>query len=289
MVKMYKASNIFFIVGPSHPEKNNFPYVKKTEVLIWDDKNKRSINKIFIKKEILNLEIAFDNLFVVCESSIFVFNIKNFQLIDVIKTGPNRKGLIAVSYEQNNILVYPSDGEENGQLTIKNYDLKYYTYLKCHKKEIAFYTLSNDGLFLATASAEWEYIRIYEAKTGEYLDEIFREKENDNKIKCININMENDFISASCKQGFIHIWTLNESRKKLKKKITNNDIKNNKNKLSNKKKAFKQIELDKGTTYEIYKFGENNILYIITSIGEYFKVQFDLKSKEVSKIKNQLF
>lgn len=289
MVKMFKTSNIFFIVGPKDLKETNEPQVKKTEVLIWDDKNKRPIYKLLIKKEILNLEIAFDNIFVVCESSIYVFNLKNFQLIDVIKTGPNRKGLIAVSYENNKILVYPSDGESNGQLTIKNYDSKTNIYLKCHEHEIHVYTLSYDGLFLATSCTVFEKIRIYDTKTGKFLEEFYRDKEKDNNLKFMNINMENNLICASCKGGLIYIWSLSESRNQLGKQVSKDDIKNKKKILSSKKRAFQQFNLD-NNTYEAYKFGENNILYIITSIGEYFKEEFELKKNGAKTlVKNQLF
>ena len=119
MVKMVNCSNIFVIVG-SQNNKN----LNEKEILIWDDKNQKRVYKILVKKEVLNLEITSDEIVVVCENIIYIFNLKNFQLIDIINTGKNPKGLLGISFKERKILVYPSLDEKYGKLTIKNYDTK---------------------------------------------------------------------------------------------------------------------------------------------------------------------
>jgi WD40 repeat protein len=168
MVKMYKCSNLFGIVG----SKNNKDFMQK-ELIIWDDKNNKDIYKFKFKKDILNLELTEDSIVVVCEKSIYVFNIEDFQLVDVIRTGPNPKGLVAINRDKRKVIVYPSVEGSKGMLTIKNYELNNYLFLNpMEKKEFEYFTLSWGGILLATLEKESEKIRIYETQEGGCLSDL---------------------------------------------------------------------------------------------------------------------
>ena len=276
MVKMINNTNIFVIVGS--PKNQN---LNKQEILIWDDKNGKKIYKFLIKKEVLNIELTSDKIIVVCENIIYIFNSKSFQLVDIVKTGSNPKGLIATSYKERNILVYPSVNLEHGKLTIKNYDSNSYIYLNPHEHSITNIALSYNGLFLATASEEGKKIRIFEVATGRFLDELHRD-END-KIKSISINKNNNFILVSCKKGLIPIWALKKAKKLIGEEIEEFD------KVTNihgkffveKERGFNYVNLKnyKDPDYEAVKLGDQNILYIITSNGEFYKIRFENEEK----------
>ena len=64
-------------------------------MIIWEEKIKKEIYKYRFEKSILNLELTEDNIVVVCNTTIYVLNFKNFQFVDIIKTGPNPKVLLA--------------------------------------------------------------------------------------------------------------------------------------------------------------------------------------------------
>ena len=317
MVKMFYKSNIYAIVG-----SNNNPELKQDEVIIWNDLNSKIIYKFLIKKKVLNLILTFDKIIIVCRTNIYVFNLKkdlkNFQLIDIIKTGINDFGLVAINdnkdiikqgvnnmgqealnYNKEAILVYPSTEESKGKLTIKNYISKNYIYLNPHNSNISYIALSNDGKLLATASKEGEKIRIFDAKTGEYLDELYRKKENNNNIKFIFFDSENQYIAASCQNGLIHIWSLKKSminigessKKPFGKETENINVSNIHGIISNKESSIKRIIL-KDKDYENIIFGNSNSLIIITSNEEYFIVKFSVnQEKDDYKIikKEQLF
>ena len=276
MVKIINTTNIFVIVGSPNNQNLN-----KQEILIWDDKKGKNIYKFLMKKEVLNIEITSGKILVVCENIIYAFNSKSFQLIDIIKTGLNPKGLIATSFKERNILVYPSADPEHGKLTIKNYDSNSYIYLNPHEHSITNIALSYNGLFLATASDEGKKIRIFEVSNGRLLDELHRDENY--KIKSISINKNNNFISVSCKKGLIPIWALKKAKKLIGEEIEEFD------KVTNihgkffieKERGFNHVNLKnyKDPDYEAVKLGDQNILYIITSNGEFYKIRFESETK----------
>lgn len=280
MVKMVNCSNIFIIVG----SKNNTNLNNK-EILIWDDKNKIRIYKLLIKKEILNLEITSDKIIVGCEDNIYIFNLKNFQLIDIINTGKNPKGLFGISFKKRNILVYPSVEEKYGKLTIKNYDTKKYIYLNPHENAIINFTLSYNGNYLATQSTKEKKIKIFDAKTGNLLDELFFGNEHIDEIKYISINPKNNYIIMQFKKGPIPIWSLKKSKDLLGSIIEEDDKVTNVKKgiFFKKSAAFNHVNLKELTKseYEVVKPGDKNTLYIITSACEFFRIIFNSE-----KVKN---
>ena len=270
---MYNKSNIFGIVG-----SDNNRNLKNDEVILWDDLKSKIIYKFLLKKKVLNLILNINKIVIVCRGNIYVYNLQknlmDFQLIDIIKTGDNDLGLVAVNYNpKNNIIVYPSPEENKGKLTIKNYKSKSYIYLNPHSSNITFFTLNKDGNLLATASENGEQIRIFETKNGELLDELSRNKVNNNNIKFIFIDSNNKYICASCQNGIIHIWSLKKSMNNIdeseKKPFWEEgiNISNIHGIFINKETNIKEIKL-KDKTYENIQFVINNIVIIITTNGE---------------------
>lgn len=287
-VKMYKCSNIFGIVG-----SNVNPDLSQKELIIWDDKNQTIIYKYRLKKDIINFELTEDNIIVVCYSIIYIFNIKNFQLIDIIKTGPNPKGLVGVSHEKIKLIVYPSTEENNGKLTIKNYNLKNYLYLNPDEYDIDYFTLSYDGLFLATYSKPSKKIRIYQATTGKCLDELFKDKEKEN-IKCLSFSTNSNFIFFAKKKDNIDIWSLVKSRKEINEELDENLTNIHGGFFTKKEKPFNQVNLMEKKVnfeYELITFGQKHNLFVVTSNGKLNKVIFEMKKGGHSTVveQNNLF
>ena len=278
MVTILYNSNIFGIVGSN----NNLDY-KQSDVIIWDDLNKKIIYKFFIKKKVLNLKFTHDKMFIICQYTIYIFNLENFQLIDNIKTGSNPKGLIGINYSKNKlIIVYPSNEEGKGQLTIKHCYSRKHIYLNPHNNKVTYISLSFDGLLLATASEDGKKIRIFNTETGEYLEELHRGKEKA-EIKYISFNPNNQFIAVSSEKGTIHIWSLAESIKKIKESIKFLGFEEKANNISNdygtfsitgKEWSFAQVRLNEQS---IFHFSDENTLIIITRNGKYYKAKIDLK------------
>ena len=281
---MLFKTNIFGLVGS---EKN--PEYKQNQVILWDDKKKVILCKYTIKDKVLNLKLRRDKIVIVCHSKIYVFNLKTFEMLADIETGPNPKGLVGISYiDTKYILVYPSNDKEN-HLTVKHSDSKKFIYISPHKNKIAYITLSFNGWLLATASEDGKKIRIFETEAGEFLQELNRGQEKAD-IKCISIDFKNQFIAASSQRGTIHIWSLAQSIEKIKKlgKIVEetNNISNIGSVFSylpsflgggyfKNEWSFAQVRLDE--PYSIFYFEVENSLIIITSTGKYYRARIDLQ------------
>ena len=293
MVKMYKCSNIFGIVG-----SNNNLKLKKNVLIIWDDCKGKIIYKYKFKNDILNMELTEDSIVVVCHKKIYVFDIKIFQLVDIITTGPNPKSIVAINKQNRKIIVYPSAEENQGKLTIKNYQIKNYIYLNpMSKKEIDYFALSNDGLILAILGKETKKIRIYETSKGYCLDELTIEiklskeqkLEKDKKLfDYLEFSQNNGYIYFSYGKGDIDIFSLKKSFKNLLKilnfkneSININDLNSNIHKgslffnINKKDVSFKRVSL-KGKEFKFVELDDIlNLIFIITSNGKLHKFKFE--------------
>lgn len=304
LVQMLRESNIFAIVG-----SNKNKEIKKSNVIIWDDSIKKKIYEFNTKeKSVLNIKLAFEKLIIVCTKVIYIINLSNlesFQLIDIIETGFNELGLVAVNNNQNNkkfqnikkeeetmeifkenkdddtIIVYPSKSE--GTLTIKNYENTNYIYLKPHKSGVVCFNLSDDGKYLVTGGKSGKKIRIFKTENGKLLDELDRKE--DSIIKFIFIDPSNLYVGASSNNGIIKLWSLDKAKEKEdKQEITfESEININKNE---KLFDYNEIELkDKNEIYRNIQFknGNSNCLFIIT-LNKAYDVECK-KEKKNNKIK----
>jgi hypothetical protein len=227
MVAMLYKTNIFGIVG----SENNDDY-KQNHVLIWDDLSNQILYKFTLNDKVINLKLRRDKIFIVTKAKIYILNPQQEYIISgVFDTGLNEKGLLAINYnEENIIIVYPScqEDQEKGELTIRNLDNNTVKYFSPHSHKVAYIALSYNGLFLATASEDGKKIRIFESETLNQLQELNRGKEKA-EIKYISIDFKNQYLAASSERGTIHIWSLYQSLAKLKEsgkyKINENDNK----------------------------------------------------------------
>ena len=106
-------------------------------------------------------------------------------------------------------MAYPNIDLEHGKLIIKNYDTQNNIYLNLVEDDISIFSLSYNGLFLATVIKQGnkdKKIKIYEARTGNFLMEfpIYR-KEEDN-IRYISFNKTNNiFFSFIYKRRYSYM------------------------------------------------------------------------------------
>ena len=289
MVQFFNKSNLFGIVG-----SDNNPKLNQSEVIVWDDNKQEILYKFNIKKKVLNLKLTFDKIIVVCDTLIYIFNPKNFQLIDIIETGYNPKGLIAVNYikvndenEDRTILVYPSCEDKYGKLTIKNYEQRNFIYLNPHDNEVTFFSLSSDGQYLATVGKNDKKLRIYNPKTGKNLDELTLEK---NDIKFISFYPLGNILATSCEKDIIDIWSLKKASGVINEKNSFFEDNNEANlKVTNihigffhkSDKPFNHITLKH--TFENYQFIDINDLAIITTSGLFCHINFEINKKTKKK------
>ena len=292
MVIMLYRTNILALVGSDNNTNN-----KRSKLIIWDDHHKKPLSELKFNQNIMNVKLRKDKIVVVCRDKIYVFNLSTFKNMDIIETGDNSHGIVAVSYEPNQtLLAYPD--KKRGLVRIKNYEKSSVFYINAHENNIAYIALTYDGSLLATASEQGTLIRIFNTENGDSLQEVRRGKDKAD-IKYICFDPSYRFIAASSNKGTIHIWSLSNTLKNLNKDSNNNDDNHN-NKIENKKSGLKWLPSFLGGEFfnsewsfaqvritdqrSICCFGADNTIIVVSTEGKYYKAQIDMEKGGDCKI-----
>jgi len=228
-----------------------------------------------------NIKLKKNKLFVVCEKKIFAFSLNNFKLIDSIETLENQKGIIAVNGNpKNDIIAYPD--KSKGYVVIKDYDTSDSTTICAHEAGLAFITFNHQGSLLATSSERGRYIRIFNTKTGEKIQEVKRGSDTA-EINYISFNNSSSFIAVSSEPGNIDIFAI-----KLSKDEETKNTKDYWGKLLPLEYFQSELSFSKFRITDskaICTFTEENKLVIISSEGNYYVAEFDQKEPGVDCVK----
>lgn len=289
MVIMLNRTNILALVGSD----NNVDY-KRSKVIIWDDHQKKSLSELKFNQDVMNVKLRKDKIVVVSRDKIYVFNLSTFQNMDIIETGDNSHGIVAVSYDPSQtILAYPD--KKKGGVRIKNYEKSIVFSVKAHDNNIAQITLTFDGSLLATASDQGTLIRIFSTENGNLLQEVRRGKDKaDIKYICFEPNYK--FIAATSNKGTIHIWSLSKTVREFNKVPEGESDKNIENKTSilkglpkflggdyfNSDFSFAQVRISDQRS--ICCFGAENTIIVVSTDGKYYKAEIDLEKGGDCKI-----
>jgi WD40 repeat protein len=141
----------------------------------------------------------------------------NFQNIDTIDTFENSKGIIALTYSPTiNLVAYPD--KASGYVKLKNYDKNETILMNAHNSKIAFLAISQDGVFLATASEKGTYIRVFKTENGLFLNE-FRRGKDLADIWSITFDPSIQFLMCTTSTGTVYIFSMSSTYKKFKELI----------------------------------------------------------------------
>jgi WD40 repeat protein len=83
----------------------------------------------------------------------------------------NPRGLCCLSYHSNTF-VLACPGRHKGQVRVEHFGLNVTKSINAHDSQIACFTLTADGLLLATASLKGTLIRIFNTMDGSLLQEV---------------------------------------------------------------------------------------------------------------------
>lgn len=209
IVEMLNRCNILALVGGGKK-----PKYTTNKVIIWDDHQSKVVSELRFTAYVRNVKLKKDKLIVVCDQKIYVFNLLNFQNIDSIDTCENTKGLIAISTDpKTTVIAYPDN--KQGNVTVKCFDTDKSQVILAHESAIAALALNSEGTLLATASDKGTLIRVFNAKTGNMLQEVRRGSEKA-IIYCIAFNAASQLLATSSDRGTVHIFSLSSALTKLK-------------------------------------------------------------------------
>lgn len=166
IVEMLFRCNILALVGAV--ANSHYP---PNKVLIWDDHQSRCIGEFTFKSEVRGVKLRRDRIVVVLEHKIYVYNFMDLQLLHQIETLANPRGLCCLSY-QSNTFVLACPGRQKGQVRVEHFGLNMKKFINAHDSQLACFTLTMDGLLLATASLKGTLIRIFNTMDGSLLQEV---------------------------------------------------------------------------------------------------------------------
>lgn len=166
IVEMLFRCNILALVGGG--PNSQYP---PSKVMIWDDHQSRCISEFAFRSEVRAVKLRRDRLVVVLEHKIYVYNFMDLKLLHQIETLANPRGLCCLSHHSNTF-VLACPGLQRGQVRIEHFGLNMTKFINAHDSEIACFTLTMDGLLLATASSKGTLIRIFNTMDGTRLQEV---------------------------------------------------------------------------------------------------------------------
>jgi WD repeat-containing protein 45 len=166
IVEMLFRSNILALVGAV--ANSNYP---PNKVLIWDDHQSRCIGEFTFRSEVRGVKLRRDRIVVVLEHKIYVYNFMDLKLLHQIDTMANPRGLCCLSHHSNTF-VMACPGRHKGEVRVEHFGLNVTKFINAHDSQIACFTLTTDGLLLATASEKGTLIRIFNTMDGSRLQEV---------------------------------------------------------------------------------------------------------------------
>ncbi|KAL2540514.1 Autophagy-related protein 18a [Abeliophyllum distichum] len=284
MVEMFLRCNILVLVGGGET-----PQYPLNMVMIWDDRHSRCTGELSFRSEVRGVRLRRDRIVVVLEHKIFVYNFPDLMLLHQIETIANPKGLCAVSQvAESFVLVCP--GLQKGLVRVEHYTLKRTEFISAHDSGIACFTLSQDGIWLATAGCKGTLVRIYNTHDVTLLQEVRRGADRA-EIYSLAFSPTAQWLAVSSDKGTVHVFKLKvnlgnlESDKSLSPTDQNLAATTSSSSLSsikgvlhsyfNSERSVAQFRLPEGARY-IVAFGhQKNTVVILGLDGSFYLCKFD--------------
>lgn len=201
IVEMLFRCNILALVGGGIDSQYS-----PNKVMIWDDHQGRCIGEFSFRSEVRAVKLRRDRIVVVLEHKIYVYNFLDLKLLHQIETISNPRGLCCLSHHVNtSVLACP--GRRRGEIRIEHFGLRMTKIINAHESHLACFTLTMDGLILATASTKGTLVRVFNTMDGTCLQEVRRGIEKA-EIYGIAFSPNVQWLAVSSDRGTIHIFSL---------------------------------------------------------------------------------
>ena len=231
VVKILDKTNIFGLVGGG---KN--PYFSPNVLIFWDDKKDEIVKEYKCNSFIINCYIKQNYAYIICADNIIILKTKTLELIEIINTINNPKGIFSICNDpKKNIFAFPDTNK--GNIIIKNFDNiikenkgkeiekereKEYKDKKCniiiknaHKGNINILCFNFSGSKLASSSDRGTVIRIFNAESGELISEL-RRGNTDANIFSLCFSFNDNYLGLTSDHFTCHIFDLKNLKQKSK-------------------------------------------------------------------------
>ena len=310
--EMLYRTNLLALIGGG-----DIPKFNPKKLVLWDDYQNKMVSEIKFFSNLKNVKLKKDKIFAICDKTIYVFDFKTLENLEIINTKENPKGLFGINNDENSTIIayLEKNDKENKENINKNYiTVKNYTKgnsLKIFAQEdtISYISLNNDGSLLATSNEKGTLIKLHSCINGNLLAQFYRGKDKA-EINYICFDKLSNFLAVTSDRGTIHIWSLGGVIEKLKEiggdeKIEDKKIEDDENKINDEKETEKDINLENlprnkkvmfsqneksfaqiriNSNKSICSFQKNNIIVAISYDGMYYQAQLDTKNGGNCKI-----
>ncbi|KAI3991280.1 hypothetical protein MKX01_034599 [Papaver californicum] len=201
IVEMLFRCNILALVGGG-----SNPHYPPNKVMIWDDHQSRCIGEFSFRSDVRAVKLRREHIVVALEHKIYVYDFTDLKLLHQIETFSNPRGLCCLSHHSNTS-VLACLGLQRGQVRIDHFGLKMSKLIDAHDSSLACFTLTLDGLLLATASIKGTLVRIFNTMDGTCLQEVRRGVDRA-EIYSIALSPNVQWLAVSSDKGTVHIFSL---------------------------------------------------------------------------------
>ena len=292
IAEMFYCTNLLALVGGGSNPK--FP---PNKVVLWDDKQTKVVAELIFLSEVRTIKLRKSKLLVAIDNKIFLYQLHDLKILDIIDTCYNPLGLCCFSLDED-IMSCPDSTV--GHIIVNNYTKKTSKTRKAHNSIIRKVEISDSGAYLATASEKGTIIRIFDVNSLTIMKEL-RHGTDYQHIVSIAFNVNDSWIAVMSHTGRLSIFNTTELPKEVRaeneKKGKDKDKKSNNSSFKipvpgfltsffNPQASYQKLELkDKGAKLS---FGAGaDQLFIISLDGNYYHVNPQMKKPGENQIKEK--
>jgi WD40 repeat protein len=310
--EMLYRTNLLALIGGG-----DIPKFNPKKLVLWDDYQNKMVSEIKFFSNLKNVKLKKDKIFAICDKTIYVFDFKTLENLEIINTKENPKGLFGINNDENSTIIayLEKNDKENKEninkhyITVKNYNKGNSLKIFAQEDTISYIALNNDGSLLATSNEKGTLIKLHSCINGNLLAQFYRGKDKA-EINYICFDKLSNFLAVTSDRGTIHIWSLGGVIEKLKEiggdeKIEDKKIEDHENKINDERETEKDINLENlprnkkvmfsqneksfaqiriNSNKSICSFQKNNIIVAISYDGMYYQAQLDTKNGGNCKI-----
>ena len=274
IVSMLYRSNILALVGGGRN-----PRFQPHKVIIWDDRHPRPIAELSFRTTVKSVKMRRDMIAVAIDGKVYVYRFNDLALLDHFDTASNPRGLCCFSGAPDKaVLACP--GGQVGKILIVTIDPSRYSeeqgacrvntiVVNAHEAALAALGLSFDGSKVASASEKGTLIRLYDAESGQQLQE-FRRGVDRADIYSLTFSMAAEWLAVSSDKGTVHLFALRKQNMKSSLSFLGNVLPS----YFNSEWSFAQFRVPDYRS--ICAFGSDPYtIIVLTADGGYYKAKFD--------------
>jgi len=270
-VEIMGRTNIVVLVGGGIQ-----PAYSPNKVVVWDDRQGKSLADLEFSSEILGIQCRGDQLMVIQSHRVTLYDFESLSLVSQYETSVNRSGLAALNSNQEcSVLAIP--GNKQGDLRIELLNWRRSHLIKAHESKLSQICLTKDGHLVATSSEKGTLIRIWDTNSGTQLRELRRGLETAN-IQSLVLHPTGESLVLSSNKGTVHVYSLTGKAdgQETNQKSTFSFMKGLLPKYFASEWSMLSFDgLVHQTTLACFASMEPNVIVLIGNHGHYAKYRYD--------------